>query len=63
MDDDPEADGTDFAHPAWWRGQEAAMREFCRQVNKILDGKDRGLGVARDPWESTRRRLIVLVQK
>ena len=30
-------------------------------VNRILDGKDTGSGTANEPWESTRRRLLLLV--
>lgn len=25
MEDDPNLDGTDAAHPAWWRGQERGV--------------------------------------
>jgi hypothetical protein len=61
-EDDPELDATDFAHPAWWRGHEHAAAVFCQKANAILDGKDDGKGVANDPWETTRRRLLALRQ-
>ena len=35
--DDPEADGTDFAHPAWWRGHEQSTEMMIYHVNQILD--------------------------
>lgn len=58
--DDPALDGTDNAHPAWWRGNDAGVVALCQQINEILDGKDDGAGVANEPWESTRRRLVGL---
>jgi hypothetical protein len=59
--DHPELDATDGAHPAWWRGHEHTTAVFCQEINKILDGKDDGVGVANEPWESTRRRLLELM--
>jgi hypothetical protein len=59
--DDPELDGTDFAHPAWWRGHEYTTDMFCRNVNKILDGKDHGRGSNYEPWGALRRRLLDIV--
>jgi hypothetical protein len=61
--DDPEADGTDFAHPAYWRGHDQATYILCQMINEILDGKDDGAGVSREPWESTRRRLLELAER
>lgn len=58
MIDDPELDGTDFAHPAYWRGYERAVETACYKINEILDGKDSGHGCSQEPWESTRRRLL-----
>lgn len=60
--DDPEADATDFAHPAWWRGHDHTAEVFCQLVNEILDGKP-VLGVSREPWQNTRVRLAKLVEK
>lgn len=56
--DYPDADGTDDAHPAWWRGHQQAALVFCQLMNEILDGKDDGRGFNYEPWHSTRRRLI-----
>ena len=41
MTDDPELDGTDGAHPAWWRGTDCATAVVVRIVNDILDGTHR----------------------
>jgi hypothetical protein len=41
--DDPEMDGTDFAHPAWRRGQEHGAWGVIRAVTETLDhGKGPG---------------------
>jgi hypothetical protein len=37
--DDPECDGTDAAHPAWWRGEHDGAMGVIRCVNEWLDGK------------------------
>jgi hypothetical protein len=56
-DDDPEADGTDFAHPAWWRGNERAFLTAVHEVNDILDGTKTNVGISIEPWQSLRQRL------
>lgn len=33
--DDPEADGTDAAHPAWWRGQDAGCKGSLALVRRL----------------------------
>ena len=48
----------DEVNPAWWRGNDAAVAILCQKIHAILDGKDDGRGVANEPWESTRRRLL-----
>jgi hypothetical protein len=58
--DNPEADGTDFAHPAWWRGNEHAHLQFVDQVNKILDGELANESTSTMPWEALRQRLYDL---
>ena len=55
--DDPEMDGTDAAHPAWWRGVDYAHLQLVNGVNKILDGEAVNAGVASQPWEALRQRL------
>lgn len=58
---DPELDGTDFAHPAWWRGNEAGCLGTAERFQKILDGKDDGHGVISHPkLESVRRQILRL---
>ena len=54
--DNEELDGTDAAHPAWWRGNDAGVAQVCAKINAILDGAD-VFGTAAEPWESTRRRV------
>lgn len=62
--DDPEADATDAAHPAWWRGNNAGVAVTVARLADILDGKDDGEGViGYAPLEALRRRLLVLVAK
>jgi hypothetical protein len=55
--DDPDMDGTDFAHPAWWRGHKYSFAMTCREVNDILDGKKANVGTATQPWQALRQRL------
>lgn len=35
--DDPAMDGSDAAHPAWWRGNEVGVLTVVRIVNALLD--------------------------
>lgn len=50
--------------PAWVRGCDVGVAAMCTKVNDILDGKDKGDGVAGDPLvEKTRRRLLALMEK
>ena len=60
MEDDPEWDCTDFAHPAWWRGSDYTVAELASQVNEILDGKDDMSGYCQEPWQSARKRIFEL---
>jgi hypothetical protein len=55
--DNPTADATDLAHPAWWRGYEYAFASTCREVNDILDGTKTNVGTATQPWQALRQRL------
>jgi len=41
---------------------QAFLGSVVSAINKILDGKDTGAGVSSEPWETTRRRLIRMVQ-
>ncbi|MGL6289245.1 MAG: hypothetical protein ACRC2H_00995 [Silanimonas sp.] len=58
--DDSDLDGTDGAHPAWWRGSDHGFVGAVAAIQSILDGSDNGSGVANEPWESARRKLIAL---
>jgi len=58
--DHPECDGTDAAHPAYWRGHDHAVATICLKITEILDGKDDGKGIASEPWEPVRRRLLAM---
>lgn len=58
--DNPAGDGTDYAHPAWWRGHKQAVEALCVKIDHIIRGKDRGDGIANPPWEVTRRELLRL---
>lgn len=51
--DDPECDGTDGAHPAWWRGNDAAVVS-CAHIIKYVCLNGKGNGVANEPWESAK---------
>jgi hypothetical protein len=57
---DPHWDGTDGAHPAWWRGQAAGIETACREIDRILADPMRVLsssGKASEPWQSTRIKI------
>lgn len=61
--DYPDADATDYAHPAWWRGHDHTTAVFCQEVNLILDGKAHKDGVANEPWEGLRRRIFAMLEE
>ena len=61
--DDPLWDGTDAAHPAWWRGNDAGVLATVRIVNEILDGKRSGPAHYGSPeLTDLHRRLLALVE-
>lgn len=55
--DDPEADGTDYAHPAWWRGNDAGVATLCRAIEALLDGQEPVGAVSGAEWDRVRRRV------
>ncbi len=57
--DDPELDGTDFAHPAWWRGSDEAVAHVVRQLQSAIDGEDTGAGTLGHPGLEAIRRWIL----
>lgn len=42
LQDDPELDATDFAHPAWWRGEEHGVEMTVRALMRVLDEGHQG---------------------
>jgi hypothetical protein len=48
-------------HVAWQSGHDTAVAVLCYSLNKIMDGETHSLGVAAEPWHSTRLRLHKLV--
>ena len=57
--DDPETDCTDFAHPAWWRGNDHAYAMMCKELAELLDGKPL-TGSCNQPWQGVRERIADL---
>lgn len=41
--DCPEWDGTDLAHPAWWRGCDAGADSTIHIIHEILDNVEKGI--------------------
>ncbi len=58
--DDPKYDGTDGAHPAWWRGEEAGVRGAVREVRRVLTGEF--IGGTREPLQELREDVHKLVE-
>lgn len=64
VEDDSLHDNTDFAHPAFWRGQLSGVHGVCKKIEDILDGIDGGSGVSNNEClEKLRRRLLDTVTK
>lgn len=61
--DNIETDGTDFAHPSYWRGCDATFAAMSEQLRKILDGEYDCSGVCQEPWDTLRRRVLALRQE
>lgn len=40
--DDPDFDGTDAAHPAWWRGNDRGVEAMCEIIEKTMRGENVG---------------------
>jgi hypothetical protein len=59
--DDPDWDATDWAHPAWWRGEEHGIGMTVLLVTEMLDGEDDGAWVyGNAALEQLRRRILNL---
>jgi len=64
VQDDESLDGTDDAHPAWWRGHDAGVDGTIKRVLMMLDGKDDGGGTARyKEYQDMRKRILALVKR
>lgn len=48
------------ANEGEWAAYEHGCREMEAALARILDGEDTGAGIARDPWETLRRRVLAL---
>jgi len=60
--DDPGLDCTDFAHPAFLRGQDLAVDYLAKRFIAILDGKDSGAGgFSHKGLQTLRVRLLELI--
>jgi hypothetical protein len=51
--DDPTADGTDYAHPAYWRGEDMGVYGTSYRVFEVLTGEARGLTGCRELNKAT----------
>jgi len=60
LHDDPVCDGTGAAHPAWWRGNDAAVVALADQVIRLSESDHDDPGVCPSAWQKARRRLILL---
>ncbi len=58
--DDPEFDSTDWAHPAWWRGSEYGLWCAIHLVEKIINGKETGIGAMHEDGDKLRQMVLVL---
>ena len=56
-----ECDQTPFECPCFTRGGDKNLQLAIHHITEILDGKDDGIGVNREPWHTIRRRLLNLV--
>src|SRR5262245_8507268 len=60
--DEPELDATDYAHPAWWRGNDTGVAVVVAKLEDALNGRDDGTGViGYEPLERLRRRLLDII--
>lgn len=54
-------DGTDGAHPAWWRGHDDTIASVVKQINLLLDGKStEKFGTSTQPYHRLYRRIYRL---
>ena len=58
--DNPEYDGTDGAHPAWWRGEGDGVVGAVKRIREVLAGDIRG--VTQEPLQGLREDIYKLVE-
>jgi len=61
--DDPQWDGTDAAHPAWWRGEKYGAWEATRLIADVLSGKNKCTGRMNEQIEIVRDSVFKLKQE
>jgi len=61
--DNPELDATDWAHPAWWRGNDRGVEATCEMLHAIIDGKYPQGTVGYEPLERLRWRIQGLLEQ
>ncbi len=61
--DDPEFDSTDWAHPAWWRGELHGVHRVMRLVENIVNGKETGVGAMNGGADKLRQMVLGLKWK
>lgn len=59
--DRPETDATDYAHPAWWRGNDAGVAAVVAMLSKHLDGEPVVGTVNYAPLQAVRARVAALL--
>lgn len=57
--DNPEDDGTNKAHPAYWRGRARGTAEILQIIKRVAEGNDPGDGVINSPVIEAARRILV----
>lgn len=62
LDDDPDLDGTDAAHPAWWRGQEAGFDGAMGMIEKALTERPAGV-ISNERWQALRERIYAMANR
>jgi len=57
--DRPADDGTQKAHPAYWRGRARGTAEILRIVKRVAEGNDPGDGAINSPVIEAARRILI----
>lgn len=62
-EDDPDTDCTDFAHPAWRRGEESGVRAVVRALSEMLDRGEHVGRFADDGLDALAKRIVGLTME